>query len=63
MLHHEVWERERLVNMRAEVERDRLGARLRESRHQEPDGSPSKGIVPPRGVFARSAAFATALFR
>jgi hypothetical protein len=60
--------RERLVDMRAEVERDRLGVRLRKARkeREETEGASvfSEGLIPRRkSVLARSAAFAAALFR
>jgi len=52
------------MDIRSEVGRNRLEARLHKARHQEANGSRSKEInLPPRGLFARSAAFATALFR
>ena len=64
MLHQEFESsRQRAMDIRSEVGRDRLEARLRNARHQ-PKGSLSEEIeLPPRGLFARSAAFATALFR
>jgi hypothetical protein len=56
--------RRRAMDMRTEVGRNRLEARLHKARHQEAKGSLSEEInLPPRGLFARSAAFATALFR
>ena len=58
--------RERAVDMRTEVGRNRLEVRLHKVPHQakgSPKGSLSEEISPPRGLFARSAAFATALFR
>jgi hypothetical protein len=60
--------RERLVDMRAEVERERLGARLRKARkeREETEGATvfSEGLIPRRrSVLGRSAAFAAALFR
>ena len=54
--------RERAVDMRTEVERNRLEARLHKGARQA-KGSLLEEIRPPRGLFARSAAFATALFR
>ena len=65
MLHQEfVSSRQRAMDIRSEVGRNRLEARLHRARHQEAKGSLSKEIkLPPRGLFARSAAFATALFR
>jgi len=63
MLHQEFESsRQRAVDMRTEVGRNRLEARLHKARHQ-PKGSLSEEISPPRGLFARSAAFAAALFR
>ena len=58
--------RERAVDMRTEVGRNRLEVRLHQAPHQamgSPKGSLSEEISPPGGLFARSAAFATALFR
>jgi len=52
--------------MRTEVGRNRLEVRLHKAPQQakdSPKGSLSEEISPPRGLFARSAAFATALFR
>jgi len=65
MLHQEFEaSRQRAMDMRSEVGRNRLEARLHNARHQEAKGSLSEEIdLPPRGLFARSAAFATALFR
>ena len=65
MLHQEFEaSRQRAMDMRSELGRNRLEARLRNARHQEAKGSPSGEIaLSPRGLFARSAAFATALFR
>ena len=54
--------RERAVDMRTEVGRNRLEARLHKGARQA-KGSLLEGISPPRGLFARSAAFAAALFR
>ena len=54
--------RERAVDMRTEVERNRLEARLHKGARQA-KGSFLEEISPPRGLFARSAAFAAALFR
>lgn len=55
---------QRVAEMRAEVGRNRLETRLRKARHQEPEGSLSEEIgLPTTGVFARSVAFAAALFR
>ena len=55
------------MDLRTEVERNRLEARLHKAPHQakgSPKGSLSEEISPPpKGLFARSAAFATALFR
>ncbi len=51
------------MEMRTEVGRNRLEARLHKARHQEAKGSLSEEINLPKGLFARSAAFATALFR
>jgi hypothetical protein len=48
--------------MRTEVGRNRLEARLHKEARQA-KGSLLEGISPPRGLFARSAAFAAALFR
>jgi hypothetical protein len=65
MLHH-VFEfgRQRAMDIRSEVGRNRLEARLRKARHQEAKGSLSEeSDLLPTGLFARSAAFATALFR
>jgi hypothetical protein len=55
--------RQRAVDLRTEVERNRLEARLHKAHHKE-EGSLSEQIsLPPKGLFAWSAAFATALFR
>ena len=55
--------RQRAVDLRTEVERNRLEARLHKAPHKD-KGSLSEQISPPpKGLFARSAAFATALFR
>jgi hypothetical protein len=54
--------RERAVDMRTEVGRNRLEARLHKGPRQA-KGSLLEEISPPRGLFARSAAFAAALFR
>ena len=55
--------RQRAVDLRTEVERNRLEARLHKTHHKA-KGSLSEQISPPpKGLFARSAAFATALFR
>jgi hypothetical protein len=54
--------RQRAVDMRTEVGRNRLEARLHKGARQA-KGSLLKEISPPRGLFARSAAFAAALFR
>ena len=54
--------RERAVDMRTEVGRNRLEARLHKGARQA-KGSLLEEISPPRGLFARSAAFAAALFR
>ena len=54
--------RQRAVDLRTEVERNRLEARLHKAHHKA-KGSLSERISPPKGLFARSAAFATALFR
>ena len=63
MLHQEFeLGRQRAVDLRTEVERNRLEARLHKAHHKE-EGSLSEQISPPRGLFARSAAFATALFK
>ena len=65
MLHQEFESgRQRAMDIRSEVGRNRLEARLHKARHQEAKGSLAEEInLPPRGLFARSAAFATALFR
>jgi hypothetical protein len=65
MLHQEFESsRQRAMDIRSEVGRNRLEARLHKAPHQEAKGSLSEEInLPPRGLFARSAAFATALFR
>ena len=56
--------RQRAMDIRSEVGRNRLEASLHKARHQEAKGSLSEEISPPpKGLFARSAAFATALFR
>ena len=56
--------RQRAMDIRSEVGRNRLEARLHKARHQEAKGSLSEEInLPPEGLFARSMAFATALFR
>ena len=54
--------RERAVEMRTEVERNRLEARLHKGPRQA-KGSLLEEISPPRGLFARSTAFAAALLR
>ena len=54
--------RQRAVDMRTEVGRNRLEARLHKEARQA-KGSLLEEISPPRGLFARSAAFAAALFR
>jgi hypothetical protein len=55
--------RQRAVDLRTEVGRNRLEARLHKAHHKA-KGSLSEQISPPpKGLFARSAAFATALFR
>ena len=64
MLHQEFeLSRQRAMEMHTEVGRNRLEARLDKARHQEAKGSLSEEINLPKGLFARSAAFATALFR
>jgi hypothetical protein len=68
MLHQEFeLGRQRAVELRTEVERNRLEARLHKHKahHNKAKGSLSEQISPPKpkGLFARSAAFATALFR
>src|SRR5829696_9315497 len=64
MLHQEFeLGRQRAVDLRTEVERNRLEARLHKAHHKAAKGSLSEQISPPKGLFARSAAFATALFR
>ncbi len=60
--------RERLVDMRAEVERERLGARVREARkeRERTEGAAvfSEGLIPRRrSALGRGAAFAAGLFR
>ena len=56
--------RQRAVELRTEVERNRLEARLHKAHHKAAKGSLSEQISPPpKGLLARSAAFATALFR
>ena len=63
MLHQEFeLGRQRAVDLRTEVERNRLEARLHKAHHKAM-GSLSEEIIPPKGLFSRSAAFATALFR
>ena len=63
MLHQEFeLGRQRAVDLRTEVERNRLEARLHKGARQA-KGSLLEEISPPKGLFARSAAFATALFR
>ena len=64
MLHQEFeLGRQRAVDLRTEVGRNRLEARLHKAHHKA-KGSLSEQISPPpKGLFARSAAFATALFR
>ena len=63
MLHQEFeLGRQRAVDLRTEVERNRLEARLHKGASQA-KGSLLEEISPPRGLFARSAAFAAALFR
>ena len=64
MLHQEFeFGRQRAVDLRTEVERNRLEACLHKAHHNA-KGSLSEQISPPaKGLFARSAAFATALFR
>jgi len=63
MLHQEFESgRQRAVDMRTEVERSRLEARLHKV-HQQAKGSLLEEIGPSRGLFARSAALAAALFR
>ena len=54
--------RQRAVDMHTEVGRNRLEARLHKGTRQA-KGSLLEEISPPRGLFARSAAFAAALFR
>ena len=63
MLHQEFeLGRQRAVDLRTEVERNRLEARLHKTHHKA-KGSLSEEISPPKGLFSRSATFATALFR
>ena len=55
---------QRVADMRAEVQRNRLETRLRKASHQEAKGSLSEEIgLPTTGMFALSVAFAAALFR
>ena len=54
--------RQRAVEMRTEVGRNRLEARLHKGPRQA-KGSLLEEISPPRGLFARSTAFAAALLR
>ena len=64
MLHHEFeLSKQRAVDIRTEVGRNRLETSLRKARHQQAEGSLSEEIGLPTGVFARSVAFAAALFR
>jgi hypothetical protein len=55
--------RQRAVDMRTEVGRNRLEARLHKGARHQAKGSLLEEISPPRGLFSRSAAFAAALFR
>ena len=58
--------RERRIQMRTEVEHDRLQARLRSARREEEAkeaGAFYAEIAPRRNVIARGATFAMALFR
>jgi hypothetical protein len=57
--------RERRIQMRKEVEHDRLQARLRSARREEEakGGAFYAEIAPRRNVIARGASFAMALFR
>ena len=63
-MHYQDFElsRQRAVEMRTEVGRNRLEARLHKGPRQA-KGSLLEEISPPRGLFARSAAFAAALLR
>ena len=63
-MHYQVFElsRQRAVEMRTEVGRNRLEARLHKGPRQA-KGSLLEEISPPRGLFARSTAFAAALLR
>ena len=63
-MHYQVFElsRQRAVEMRTEVGRNRLEARLHKGPRQA-KGSLLEEISPPKGLFARSAAFAAALLR
>lgn len=62
MLRQDFWlVRERMVDMREEVERNRLGARLAEARRAK--GILSKEVSPRRGVVAQGAAVVLALFK
>jgi hypothetical protein len=54
--------RQRAVEMRTEDGRNRLEARLHKGGHQA-KGSLLEEISPPKGLFARSTAFAAALVR
>ena len=63
-MHYQVFElsRQRAVEMRTEVGHNRLEARLHKGARQA-KGSLLEEISPPKGLFARSAAFAAALLR
>ena len=62
MLHYDVWSgRERMLDMRAEVERNRLEARLAEARLSK-DAELEQG-APRKSLAARGAAVLLALFR
>ena len=64
MLHQEFeLGRQRAVDLRTEVERNRLEARLHKAHHKAKGSLLEEISPPPKGLFARSAAFATALFR
>ena len=54
--------RQRAVDLRTEVGRNRLEARLHKGARQA-KGSLLEEISPPKGLFARSTAFAAALLR
>ena len=54
---------QRAVELRTEVERNRLEARLHKAHHKAKGPLSEQISPPPKGLFARSAAFATALFR